>query len=105
MPKLHKNCSGFCGKRAWDAVELGKVDGTTVRVHWTDEPYKWHTNDGAEVFLVLSGSVDMKYIKCNEEHSEILGPGDAMFFDVGDRHVAHPLKPSTILVVEREGSI
>ncbi len=37
------------------------MNGITTRVHWTDQPYKWHVNDGEEVFAVLDGKVDMHY--------------------------------------------
>ena len=50
----------FTGTRAWDALMIEAITGTTtVRLHWTDEPYKWHVNDGPEVFVVLDGEVEM----------------------------------------------
>ena len=33
----------------------------TVRLHWTDQPYQWHVNDGDEVFAVLDGEVAVSY--------------------------------------------
>ncbi len=51
----------FRADRAWGAKDLAEIDGATVRLHWTDEPYKWHRNDGTEVFVVLDGAVDMHY--------------------------------------------
>jgi len=38
---------------------LPGIPNATVRLHWTDQPYKWHINDGEEVFVVLDGAVDM----------------------------------------------
>ncbi len=49
----------FTGKTAWDALNIERIDDATVRLHWTDAPYKWHVNDGPEVFVVLDGEVDM----------------------------------------------
>lgn len=54
----------------------------TVRVHWTDRPYRWLVNDG-------------------NEHVERLTPGRLCLAEDGDEHVAHPAR---ILVVERKGS-
>ena len=50
----------FTGARAWAALDIERFTrATTVRLHWTDEAYKWHVNDGPEVFVVLDGEVDM----------------------------------------------
>ncbi|MAT34795.1 MAG: cupin [Ponticaulis sp.] len=105
MPELIRNLPAFEGENAWDALDVGQVDSATVRVHWTDKPYKWHVNDGAEVFILLSGAVDMKYREDGQEKSVSLKPGDAMTFDMGDEHVAHPTELSRILVIERAGSV
>ena len=43
----------FVAAKAWDALPIAEIEGTTVRLHWTDRPYVWHVNDGAEVFVVL----------------------------------------------------
>ncbi len=56
----------FTAEGAWGALDIAQVNGTTVRLHWTDQPYRWHINDGAEVFAVLDGTVDMRY--------RVLGP-------------------------------
>jgi len=53
----------FTADRAWGALDITEIDGATVRLHWTDRPYVWHLNDGPEVFVVLSGTVDMHYAK------------------------------------------
>lgn len=78
---------------------------TSVRLHWTDQPYKWHVNDGEEVFVVLDGVVDMHF-KCEgEEHIQRLIPGRVCLAEDGDEHVAVPQGQARILVIEREGSI
>ena len=51
----------FTASRAWGALDIANMNGTTVRLHWTDQPYKWHVNDGEEVFAVMDGEVDMHY--------------------------------------------
>ncbi|EQB8917852.1 hypothetical protein ACYVL9_003709 [Vibrio fluvialis] len=51
----------FKASRAWGAKEIANMNGITTRLHWTDQPYKWHINDGEEVFVVLDGVVEMLY--------------------------------------------
>ena len=94
----------FTGACAWDARDIGEVDGVSVRLHWSDEPYRWQVNDGAEVFVVLAGAVDMHWRDATGEHVRRLNQGDACFAESGDEHVAHPLGEARILVVERKGS-
>ncbi len=53
--------SQFTAENAWDAMPVAKMNGITTRLHWTDKPYKWHTNDGEEVFVVLDGMLEMHY--------------------------------------------
>ncbi|HEY3538761.1 MAG TPA: cupin [Trinickia sp.] len=95
----------FQGRRAWDAIDIANMAGTTVRLHWTDQPYRWHINDGEEVFAVLDGVVDMHYRSAGIEHVATLETGDVFFADIGCEHVAHPRGVARILVVEREGSV
>ena len=51
----------FAAAKAWDALPIAEIEGATIRLHWTDRPYIWHVNDGAEVFVVLAGAVTMHY--------------------------------------------
>ena len=94
----------FKGDRPWAAIDVANMSGTTTRVHWTDQPYRWHVNDGEEVFAVLDGTVDMHYREAGEEKIVTLGAGDVFFAEAGCEHVAHPRGEARILVVEREGS-
>jgi mannose-6-phosphate isomerase-like protein (cupin superfamily) len=105
MPTIITDARSFRADRAWGARDIAEIDGATVRLHWTDQPYKWHVNDGAEVFLVIDGVVDMHYRIEGEERSVLLTGGDIFMADVGDEHVAHPQGEARILVVERKGSI
>lgn len=91
--------------RAWAALDIANMGGITTRLHWTDESYEWHVNDGEEVFVVLDGEVEMCFIEAGEERRELLLPGDIFFASVGTEHVAHPRCPSRVLVVEKEGSV
>ena len=95
----------YTADRAWGAQDLALVEGASVRLHWTDEPYIWHVNDGTEVFVVLDGIVDMHYRSDGTEHVERLTPGRICIAGVGDEHVAHPQGPARILVVEKKGSV
>jgi len=97
--------TSFTGAKAWEALDIAEIEGATVRLHWTDQPYVWHENDGVEVFVVLEGSVTMHYRVDGLEHEEVLEKGDFCRADTGDEHVAHPNGAARILVVEKKGSI
>jgi len=94
----------FVADRAWGARDIALIDGTSVRLHWTDQPYHWHVNDGEEVFVVLDGRVDMHYRDQAGEHVASLATGDIFHAAAGDAHVAHPIGAARILVIERAGS-
>jgi len=95
----------FTGERAWDARDIAEIEGATVRLHWTDKPYKWHVNDGEEVFVVLDGAVAMHYRADGVEHVHAMKAGDICHAHAGDEHVAHPYGPARILVIEKKGSV
>ncbi len=95
----------FRAERAWGALDIAEMNGITTRLHWTDQPYRWHVNDGEEVFAVLDGRVEMRWRADGSEQRTELGPGDVFFASVGCEHVAHPLGEARILVVERAGSV
>lgn len=95
----------FKAERAWGAKDIANMGGITTRLHWTDEPYIWHVNDGEEVFVVLDGKVEMRYRENGFESSEILNVGDIFYASIGTEHVAHPIGEARILVIEKEGSI
>ncbi|MGU4703701.1 cupin, partial [Burkholderia cepacia] len=40
--------AAFTADRAWGALDIANLNGITVRLHWTDQPYRWHVNDGEE---------------------------------------------------------
>ncbi len=105
MPLILEDSRSFRADRAWDALDLAEVEGATVRLHWTDAPYKWHVNDGTEVFAVLDGVVNMHYRVGGEEKSVRLEPGSIFVAGPGDEHVARPEGEARILVVERKGSV
>lgn len=95
----------FKSEHAWGARNIANMNGITTRLHWTDQPYKWHINDGEEVFVVLDGSVKMLFKENGVEQSTVLEVGDIFYASVGTEHVAHPFGEVRILVVESEGSV
>ncbi len=105
LPTVVTDARSFTADRAWDARDLAEVDGATVRLHWTDRPYRWHVNDGTEVFVVLDGTVDMHWREGGGERVVRLGPSDLFVAADGDEHVAHPVGEARVLVVERKGSV
>ncbi|SDK52003.1 cupin [Microbulbifer yueqingensis] len=95
----------FIADRAWGSKQIANMQGITTKLHWTDKPYKWHVNDGEEVFAVLDGVVDMHYRLNGAEEIAVLEVGDIFFASVGTEHVAHPRGEVRVLVVESEGSV
>ncbi|MBR8224879.1 cupin [Burkholderia ambifaria] len=97
--------TAFTAERPWSALDIANLNGITVRLHWTDQPYRWHVNDGEEVFAVLDGRVEMRYREAGIEHATVLETGDVFHATIGTEHVAHPLGEARILVIETEGSV
>jgi mannose-6-phosphate isomerase-like protein (cupin superfamily) len=96
----------FKSERAWGAKKsIANMNGITTRLHWTDKPYKWHVNDGEEVFVVLDGVVEMLFKESGVEQSAVLETGDIFYASIGTEHVAYPRGEARILVVESEGSV
>ncbi len=95
----------FVADRAWGAKSIACMNGITTRLHWTDKPYKWHTNDGEEVFVVLDGVVEMLYRENGVEKAAVLNVGDIFYASIGTEHVAHPVGVARVLVIESEGSV
>ena len=93
----------FTASRAWGGLDITEMNGISVRLHWTNEPYKWHINDGEEVFAVMDGVVEMHYKERGEAKSVLLETGDIFYADIGTEHVAHPQGEARILVIERQG--
>ena len=95
----------FTAENAWGSINIANMNGVTTKLHWTDKPYKWHINDGEEVFAVLDGVVKMMYKENNKVKTTTLNVGDIFFASIGTEHVAHPKGQARILVVEHEGSV
>ena len=105
MPMIVQDTQTFRADRPWGARDIARIDGASVRLHWSDAPYRWHVNDGTEVFVVLQGAVDMHYREADAEKVVRLEAGDLFVAGEGDAHVAHPVGEARILVIEREGSV
>ena len=95
----------FTAERAWGALDITEMNGTSVRLHWTNQPYKWHINDGEEVFAVMDGVVEMHYKEQGEEKIARLHRGDIFYAGIGTEHVAHPQGEARILVIEKASSV
>ncbi len=94
----------FTASRAWGAIAVANMGGVTTRLHWTDQPYTWHVNDGDEVFAVLDGVVEMSCREDGVEQTIVLEAGDVFFAEEGCEHVARPRGAARVLIVEKEGS-
>ncbi|MBB1271240.1 cupin [Psychromonas sp. SR45-3] len=95
----------FKAEHAWGAKDIANMNGITTRLHWTNQPYKWHINDSEEVFVVLNGVVEMLFKENGIEQSVVLEVGEIFYASIGTEHVAHPRGEARILVVESEGSV
>ena len=95
----------FTDPKAWGSLPIANLNGTTVKLHWTDAPYIWHTNDGEEVFAVMDGVVHMHTRVAGVEDVIVLNTGDIFHATVGTEHVAHPQGVARILVIEQAGSV
>ena len=94
----------FKADRPWGSCEVARVDAVTSCLHWTDNAYPWHANDGDELFVVLDGVVDMHVRQNGVESVVTLNTGDIFFGEDGLEHSARPRGEARVLVVEREYS-
>lgn len=95
----------FKADHAWGSLPIANMRGITTKLHWTDQPYQWHVNDGEEVFVVLEGYITMYYKESGIEKYKDMEPGDIFFASVGVEHFAKPKGIAKVLVVEQENSI
>lgn len=95
----------FVAERAWAALDIASMNGISTRLHWTNQPYQWHINDGQEVFVVLSGQVRMGYRHAGREQAVLLEAGDIFHAGIGAEHMACPLGVARVLVIESAGSV
>ena len=95
----------FIAENPWDAVTIACMQGISTRLHWTDKPHHWHTNDGEEVFVVLDGKVTMHYEQEGKRLSKLLEMGDIFFASGGIKHYADPIGEARVLVIEKQNSI
>jgi mannose-6-phosphate isomerase-like protein (cupin superfamily) len=100
-PVMKYEASSFRGNRAWSGPDIASIRDATVKLRWADQPFRWHVNEGPEVFVVLSGGVDMHVRGAGLGERIIhLGPGDLLHIEPGEEHVAHPRGEARILVIE-----
>jgi mannose-6-phosphate isomerase-like protein (cupin superfamily) len=92
------------GPEDWSGPTLTGIGDAAVKLRWINAPFRWHRNDGPELFLVLDGEVDMHVRPAPHAESEIvrLGPGQMLWIEEGDEHIAYPCGEARVLVVEQE---
>jgi mannose-6-phosphate isomerase-like protein (cupin superfamily) len=91
----------FLADRAWTGPRIATLPNAAVKLRWTDAPFRWHANEGEEVFVVLDGTVDMHVRRPGEAERVItLEPGDLLHLRAGEEHMAHPRGQARILVIE-----
>lgn len=95
----------FTAPGAWGALDIATMNGISTRLHWSDQPYKWHINDGEEVFVVLDGAVEMRYRDKGVEQTHLMAVGDIFYASIGTEHFAVPQGEARVLVIEKQGSV
>lgn len=80
------------------------MNGIMTRLHWTDQPHKWHVNDREEIFVVLDGRVEMKYRIDGQETFDMLERVYVFYAYVSTERVAHSIEQARILVMETADS-
>lgn len=98
--------AALSGPVDWSGPTLPGIAGAVVKLRWINSAFRWHRNTGSELFCVLDGEVDMHVRSGPDAAAQMmrLGPGQMMFIEDGEEHVAHPLGEARILVVEEEDS-
>jgi mannose-6-phosphate isomerase-like protein (cupin superfamily) len=96
--------AALCGPVDWSGPTLTGIGKAAVKLRWINAPFRWHSNDGPELFLVLDGEVDMHVRSGPAEEAEIvrLAAGQMLWIEDGEEHVAHPRGEARVLVVEGE---
>jgi mannose-6-phosphate isomerase-like protein (cupin superfamily) len=92
--------ASFTAEGSWRGPDIARLSEAVVMLRWIDTPFFWHANTGEEVFVVLSGVVDMHMRARGEASVTTLGPGDILYITEGEEHVAHPRGEARILVIE-----
>jgi mannose-6-phosphate isomerase-like protein (cupin superfamily) len=91
------------GPLDWTGPTFTGFGETAVKLRWIKDAYQWHKNDGAEVFLVLTGTVDMHVRRDGDSEPTVerLGSGQLILIEDGEEHIAYPIGEARVLVVER----
>lgn len=94
----------FITEQFWVSIEIDNIGGITTRLHWTDQPYKCHINDGEEVFAVNDGQVEAKIISralakpplAGNPHLSLVGNTTRNFLSVFVPSGGYPFIPSDL---------
>jgi len=92
----------FAAEGSWRGPNIARLTDALVMLRWINTPFVWHANTGDEVFVVLSGAVDMHVRATSDAEASVvtLEAGDILFITEGEEHVAHPRGEARILVIE-----
>ncbi len=94
----------YIADRQWERARHPEIDAT-VRLHWTDQPYVWHINDGTEVFVVLHGADDMHYREKPHRARRTADTRPDLRRRSQRRARCSPAPEAHILVIEGKGSV
>jgi mannose-6-phosphate isomerase-like protein (cupin superfamily) len=96
------DASHFRADKAWTGPTIAHIERAVVKLRWTDKPFRFHANEGDEVFVVMSGAVDMHVRASADAAAEVvrLEAGDILHLREGEEHSAHPVGAAAVLIVE-----
>jgi mannose-6-phosphate isomerase-like protein (cupin superfamily) len=93
--------AAYTADRAWGSTVVARFGDLEANVHWTDEGYPWHFNEGDELFVVLDGAVDMHWRDGGGAvQVATLVTGDVWCGRAGIAHRAVPRGEARVLVME-----
>ena len=95
----------LAGPVDWSGPTFPPINNAEAKLRWINRPFRWHRNDGPELFVVLDGVVDM-HVRTAQTGETItrLSPGEMLLIEEGEEHIAYPQGEARVLVVEQAES-
>ncbi|GAA4972081.1 cupin domain-containing protein [Pseudonocardia tropica] len=91
---------------SWAPRLLATVEGRSVKLARLDGTFVWHTHeDTDELFLVLSGTIEIGIRDDGNTHFVRLGPKDVYVVPRGVEHRPSADAEAVVLLIERAGTL
>jgi len=90
----------------WKPKVLARVNEFAIKAVKIEGEFVWHHHDdGDEVFVVLRGCIDMRYVLNGRECVESFGEGELLRVPRGVEHKPVAAPGTEILLIEREDTV